>query len=46
LVTVIRDKIYFLPNYTIEKALKLFPELKKSRNVLLESQGQAISIDL
>ncbi|MBP1167223.1 MULTISPECIES: DUF6922 domain-containing protein [Chryseobacterium] len=28
-VTAIRDEIYFLPNYAIEKALKFFPELKK-----------------
>lgn len=28
-VTAIRDEIYFLPNYAIDKALKFFPELKK-----------------
>ncbi len=28
-VTAIRDEIYFLPNYAIERALKFFPELKK-----------------
>lgn len=28
-VTVIRDEIYFLPNYAIDRALKFFPELKK-----------------
>lgn len=28
-VTTIRDEIYFLPNYAIDKALKFFPELKK-----------------
>lgn len=28
-VTAIRDEIYFLPNYAIEKALKFFPELTK-----------------
>lgn len=28
-VTTIRDEIYFLPNYAIERALKFFPELKK-----------------
>jgi hypothetical protein len=28
-VKAIRDEIYFLPNYAIDKALKLFPELKK-----------------
>lgn len=27
--TAIRDEIYFLPNYAIDKALKFFPELKK-----------------
>ena len=25
----IRDEIFFLPNYAIDKALKLFPEMKK-----------------
>ncbi|ANF53272.1 hypothetical protein A0O34_21805 [Chryseobacterium glaciei] len=28
-VTAIRDEIYFLPNYAIDRALKFFPELKK-----------------
>ncbi len=28
-ITTIRDEIYFLPNYAIDKALKFFPELKK-----------------
>jgi hypothetical protein len=28
-VRTIRDEIYFLPNYAIERALKFFPELKK-----------------
>ena len=28
-ITAIRDEIYFLPNYAIDKALKFFPELKK-----------------
>ena len=28
-VTAIRDEIYFLPNYAIDKALKFFSELKK-----------------
>jgi hypothetical protein len=28
-VKAIRDEIYFLPNYAIDKALKFFPELKK-----------------
>lgn len=27
--SAIRDEIYFLPNYAIDKALKFFPELKK-----------------
>ncbi|MCY1660557.1 DUF6922 domain-containing protein [Chryseobacterium sp. SL1] len=29
IVTAIRDEIYFLPDYAIDKALKFFPELKK-----------------
>ena len=28
-VKTIRDEIYFLPNYAIERVLKFFPELKK-----------------
>lgn len=28
-IKTIRDEIYFLPNYAIERALKFFPELKK-----------------
>ena len=28
-VTAVRDEIFFLPNYAIDKALKFFPELKK-----------------
>ncbi|HAY3552829.1 hypothetical protein KRE47_07890 [Elizabethkingia meningoseptica] len=28
-ITAIRDEIYFLPNYAINKALKFFPEIKK-----------------
>ncbi|MGQ7945052.1 DUF6922 domain-containing protein [Flavobacterium sp. WC2509] len=28
-ITAVRDEIYFLPNYSIEDALKFFPELKK-----------------
>lgn len=28
-VKTIRDEIYFLPNYAIDRALKFFPELKK-----------------
>ena len=28
-VKAIRDEIHFLPNYTIDKALKFFPELNK-----------------
>lgn len=28
-VTAVRDEIYFLPNYAIDRALKFFPELKK-----------------
>lgn len=28
-LTTIRNEIYFLPNYAIDKALKFFPELKK-----------------
>lgn len=28
-ITAIRDEIYFLPNYAIERALKFFPQLKK-----------------
>lgn len=29
-VTTIRNEIYFLPNYAIDRALKFFPELKKN----------------
>jgi len=28
-IRTIRDEIYFLPNYAIERALKFFPQLKK-----------------
>lgn len=28
-VTAIRDEIYFLPNYAIDRAIRFFPELKK-----------------
>jgi hypothetical protein len=28
-ISTIRDEIYFLPNYAIDRALKFFPELKK-----------------
>src|SRR5688572_6852420 len=28
-ITAVRDEIYFLPNYAIDRALKFFPELKK-----------------
>lgn len=28
-IKAIRDEIYFLPNYAIDRALKFFPELKK-----------------
>lgn len=28
-VTTIRDEIYFLPNYAIDRAIRFFPELKK-----------------
>lgn len=28
-IRTIRDEIYFLPNYAIDRALKFFPELKK-----------------
>lgn len=28
-VKAIRDEIYFLPNYAIDRAIKFFPELKK-----------------
>lgn len=28
-VKAIRDEIYFLPNYAIDRALKFFPKLKK-----------------
>lgn len=28
-VTAIRDEIYFLPNYAIDRVSKFFPELKK-----------------
>ncbi|WP_341837355.1 hypothetical protein WJU16_05675 [Chitinophaga pollutisoli] len=28
-ITAVRDKIHFLPDYAIEDALKFFPELKK-----------------
>ena len=30
-ITAIRDEIYFLPNYVIDRALKFFPELKKEQ---------------
>nr|WP_244307449.1 hypothetical protein [Flavobacterium fluviatile] len=28
-IKTIRDEIYFLPNYAIERALRFFPELQK-----------------
>ena len=28
-VTTVRNEIFFLPNYAIDRALKFFPELKK-----------------
>lgn len=28
-IKVIRDEIYFLPNYAVDRAIKFFPELKK-----------------
>lgn len=28
-IKAVRDEIYFLPNYAIDRALKFFPELKK-----------------
>lgn len=28
-IKTIRDEIYFLPNYAIDRALKFFPELNK-----------------
>lgn len=28
-ITAVRDEIYFLPNYAIDRALRFFPQLKK-----------------
>ncbi|WP_409415623.1 DUF6922 domain-containing protein [Flavobacterium sp. PS2] len=28
-IKTIRDEIYFLPNYAIDRAIRFFPELKK-----------------